>query len=185
LIRDGYDRASTNKIAAQAGVSVGSLYQYFPSKEALVTALAEEHAEEMGQLLRAEAPALFSQPLERAVARVVRLMVEAHALHPQLHKVLAEEVPRFRGQGTGRSVEEEMVRLARAVIEARRHELSVIDRRASAREQEESLDLAAFVVVTLIESLTHGATLHRQDLLGERFVREVTRVVMGYLAPRR
>jgi len=35
LMKEGYDRASTNKIAAKAGVSIGSLYQYFPSKEAL------------------------------------------------------------------------------------------------------------------------------------------------------
>jgi len=39
LIKEGYDRASTNKIAAVAGVSIGSLYQYFPSKEALVAAV--------------------------------------------------------------------------------------------------------------------------------------------------
>src|SRR5229473_2510951 len=39
LTKAGYDRASTNRIAATAGVSVGSLYQYFPNKEALVAAL--------------------------------------------------------------------------------------------------------------------------------------------------
>jgi len=38
LCSTGYDRASTNRIAMSAGVSVGSLYQYFPSKEALVAA---------------------------------------------------------------------------------------------------------------------------------------------------
>jgi AcrR family transcriptional regulator len=41
LMKDGYDRASTNKIAAVAGVSIGSLYQYFPSKEALVAAVID------------------------------------------------------------------------------------------------------------------------------------------------
>jgi AcrR family transcriptional regulator len=41
LVRDGYDKASTNKIALKAGVSIGSLYQYFPSKEALVSELLE------------------------------------------------------------------------------------------------------------------------------------------------
>ena len=43
LTREGYDRASTNRIAAKAGVSVGSLYQYFPNKEALVAALVARH----------------------------------------------------------------------------------------------------------------------------------------------
>jgi AcrR family transcriptional regulator len=36
LIKEGFGNASTNRIAEVAGVSVGSLYQYFPSKEALV-----------------------------------------------------------------------------------------------------------------------------------------------------
>ena len=39
LLRDGYDRASTNRIAMAAGVGIGSLYQYFPSKDAITVAL--------------------------------------------------------------------------------------------------------------------------------------------------
>ena len=52
LMKDGYDRASTNRIAAAAGVSIGSLYQYFPSKEALVAAVSERHSREVLQLMR-------------------------------------------------------------------------------------------------------------------------------------
>jgi AcrR family transcriptional regulator len=40
--RDGW-RATTNRIATEAGVSVGSLYEYFPDKQALLAALAERH----------------------------------------------------------------------------------------------------------------------------------------------
>lgn len=36
LVRDGYQKATTNRIAERAGVSVGTLYQYFPNKDALV-----------------------------------------------------------------------------------------------------------------------------------------------------
>ena len=43
LVRDGFDKASTNRIGQEAGVSIGSLYQYFPSKEALVVALIQRH----------------------------------------------------------------------------------------------------------------------------------------------
>src|SRR5262245_43578538 len=52
LVKEGYDRASTNRIAHVAGVSIGSLYQYFPSKEALVAALIDRHKQEIIQLLR-------------------------------------------------------------------------------------------------------------------------------------
>ncbi|NUR10624.1 MAG: helix-turn-helix transcriptional regulator, partial [Bradyrhizobium sp.] len=47
LVRDGFEKASTNRIADMAGVSVGSLYQYFPSKEALVAAVIDRHNEEI------------------------------------------------------------------------------------------------------------------------------------------
>src|SRR5258707_15013262 len=45
LVKEGYDRASTNRIAEVAGVSIGSLYQYFPSKEALVAAGMERQTQ--------------------------------------------------------------------------------------------------------------------------------------------
>ena len=47
LLKEGYDRASTNRIAEVAGVSIGSLYQYFPSKEALVAAVIDRHQQEI------------------------------------------------------------------------------------------------------------------------------------------
>src|SRR5271170_1138813 len=54
LVRDGFDKASTNRIAEVAGVSVGSLYQYFPSKEALVAAVIDRHSQEIMQTVRGE-----------------------------------------------------------------------------------------------------------------------------------
>ncbi len=41
--QQGYARTTTNKIAERAGVSLGSLYQYFPNKDALVTSLYKDH----------------------------------------------------------------------------------------------------------------------------------------------
>ena len=52
LVRDGFEKASTNRIADMAGVSVGSLYQYFPSKEALVAAVIDRHNEEIMAIVR-------------------------------------------------------------------------------------------------------------------------------------
>ena len=52
LVREGFDSASTNRIAEQAGVSVGSLYQYFPGKEALVAAVIERHKQDLMRVAR-------------------------------------------------------------------------------------------------------------------------------------
>ena len=43
LTKKGYASLSTNRIAERAGVSIGSLYQYFPNKEAIIKALRENH----------------------------------------------------------------------------------------------------------------------------------------------
>src|SRR5262249_7474993 len=52
LVKEGFDAASTNRIAAVAGVSVGSLYQYFPSKESLVAALIDRHNQQIMQAVQ-------------------------------------------------------------------------------------------------------------------------------------
>jgi AcrR family transcriptional regulator len=170
LVRDGYDRASTNKIAVAAGVSIGSLYQYFPSKEALVAALVDRHIGEMVELVRREIPILIALPLRQAIERAVRMMVAAHSVDPKLHKVLVEQVPRIGRLEHVEHVEREMIGLARVYLEAKREEISVTN-----------LDLSAYIVVGMIESLTHAAVLTRPELLGEPFISEVTRAVVNYL----
>ncbi|MBK6847886.1 MAG: TetR/AcrR family transcriptional regulator [Proteobacteria bacterium] len=47
----GYAAGTTNRIAERAGVSVGTLYQYFPSKEAVAVALLERHIQETNRKL--------------------------------------------------------------------------------------------------------------------------------------
>src|ERR1700741_1567619 len=95
LVKDGYDRASTNRIAAAAGVSIGSLYQYFPSKEALVAELLDRHCAEILSVLEASAARHAFAPVPEAVRGVVEAMVRAHRLNPALHRVLFEQVPRI------------------------------------------------------------------------------------------
>ena len=92
LVREGYDRTSTNKVAAAAGVSVGSLYQYFPSKEALVAALIEDHSMKMLTIVEANANSYMNAPLPVAVRGVVKTMIEVHRVDPVLHRVLIEQV---------------------------------------------------------------------------------------------
>src|SRR5512146_1991433 len=87
LVREGFDAASTNRIAAKAGVSVGSLYQYFPSKEALVAAVIDRHHQELMQVVRGALAEVASDPLEQAVRKLVAVAIEAHRVNPELHRV--------------------------------------------------------------------------------------------------
>ena len=94
LTTTGYDRASTNRIALAAGVSVGSLYQYFPSKEALVAAVIDRHMQEMLQVFRDALVKVAMRPIQVAARELVSVMFDAHRVNPKLHRVLAEQVPR-------------------------------------------------------------------------------------------
>src|SRR5262245_64556673 len=94
LIREGFDRASTNRIAEVAGVSIGSLYQYFPSKEALVAAVIDRHNQHIMQVVGAALTEVAAQPIEQAVRKMVATALEAHRIEPKLHRVLAEQIPR-------------------------------------------------------------------------------------------
>jgi AcrR family transcriptional regulator len=171
LVKEGFDRASTNRIAEAAGVSIGSLYQYFPSKEALVAALVERHIDSMAGQLEAEMTAVADAPLDVAVRRMVTLMMDAHAVEPELHRVLNEQVPRVGRLHRLHEVEARMQRLARDYFERRRDEIGRAD-----------LDTAAFVCVQTIEALTHAATMHRESAPAyDLLVDEVTAMVVRYL----
>jgi AcrR family transcriptional regulator len=174
LVREGFDKASTNRIAEQAGVSVGSLYQYFPSKEALVAAVMERHNRDLMQVVRDALAEVAAQPMEQAVRTLVTAAIEAHRIDPKLHRVLAEQVPRTGRLENIEAFNRETYALFRAYLEGRRDELRAVD-----------LGLAAFLCVTSIEALTHAAVLRHSELLSDEaigtLVDEATRLVVRYL----
>ncbi|MBB3182062.1 TetR/AcrR family transcriptional regulator [Variovorax sp. Sphag1AA] len=174
LVKEGFDKASTNRIAEVSGVSVGSLYQYFPSKEALVAAVIERHQQEIMQTVRSELAQVLDQPVEEAMRKFVAVAVKAHRLQPQLHRVLAEQIPRVGKLEKLENFSRENFSLFRAYLEGVRDELGV-----------EDLELASFVCVTTIEALTHNAVLHHSNTLTDdrmdALINEGARLVTGYL----
>ena len=176
LLKEGYDRASTNRIAEVAGVSIGSLYQYFPSKEALVAAVIDRHTQEISAVTRKALLKAAALPIEAAAREFVSVAIDGHRVNPRLHAVLAEQIPHVgRLENIAANVREGYA-LIRGYLEAHRNEIEVADP-----------DLAAFVVVTVVEALTHAAVLHRPDMLTDHkarlFVDDVTRLLVRYLQP--
>jgi AcrR family transcriptional regulator len=175
LVKEGFDKASTNRIAQKAGVSVGSLYQYYPSKEALVAAVIDRHSQELMQIARDVLADMASLPLEQAVRRLVAAAIDAHRVDPKLHRVLAEQIPRTGRFEKMEAFNREYFTFFRNFLDGRRHEL---------RDDIDS-SVAAFVCVTSIEAVTHTAVLHRPEMLSDEavgaLVDEATRLVVRYL----
>jgi len=91
LDRQGWARFTTNAVAEAAGVSIGSLYQYFPNKLALVEAILRRHFDDVLSVLRVADE--HTSRVER-IEGLVSGMIAAHSIHPSLHRVLLEDVPR-------------------------------------------------------------------------------------------
>jgi AcrR family transcriptional regulator len=88
----GWAGLTTNVVAEVAGVSIGSLYQYFPNKLALVEAVRRRHFEEVLAALRAGADEALARPAR--IAALAEGMIAAHSRYPAAYRVLIEESPR-------------------------------------------------------------------------------------------
>lgn len=170
LKREGIARVTTNRVAEIAGVSIGSVYQYFPSKEALVGELVDRDCERMDALfgdvfLRAQG--LPPPELARAlVGAVYRAKVE----NPALARVLREQIP-LRGRLC--RLEENLARITETVASYLAHHRETLRVGDPAR--------AAFYAVELAEALTMAAVLKPGPSGGDRAVDEITDILVRYL----
>lgn len=88
----GWAGLTTNAVAEAAGASIGSLYQYFPNKLALIDAVRRQHFDDVLAVLHAAAN--LETPRASRIAALVDGMIAVHSRHPAAHRVLLEESPR-------------------------------------------------------------------------------------------
>ena len=84
LKREGSGAMTTNRIAEVAGVSIGSVYQYFPDKRAIFTALHQRHVDHIDRMVQNKLVEHAASSLEDLVRAMVEAMIEAHATDPEL-----------------------------------------------------------------------------------------------------
>jgi AcrR family transcriptional regulator len=171
LTEEGYRKANTNRIAERAGISIGSLYQYFPNKESLMAALMEQHANEIAALVESKLQDLFDAPLEDAVPELVRAVIAAHAINPHLHQVLNEEVPRSERLQQMQKADERIAELLEAYL-----------RQWSERIHPQNLEMTVFILSRTVEALCHSAVIeHPIFVINSQFEQEVSNLLLLYL----
>jgi AcrR family transcriptional regulator len=106
LERGGYESLTTNRVAEAAGVGIGTLYDFFPNREAIVVALAEQRLERLAAGVKdglAEAEGLDAYP---ALDLLIRRIVRAVAVDRVLYRVLLREAVFVRdSRATRRALE--------------------------------------------------------------------------------
>ncbi|MBC7702504.1 MAG: TetR/AcrR family transcriptional regulator [Rhodoferax sp.] len=94
LLKDGVHRLTTTRVAERAGVSVGTLYQYYPNKQALLHAVLQRHLDGVAAAVEVAARKAHHQSLAIMVESVVRAFVKAKIERPDearaLYAVAAE-----------------------------------------------------------------------------------------------
>jgi AcrR family transcriptional regulator len=172
ILRDGgYAKLTTNRVAEIAGVSVGSLYQYFPSKDALVVALLLKWHEHNSQALMATLAECMGLPLREAVVRVVRLLYATHAKDPKLSAVLSEELGRVG------SLAEIVEHLERTV----REPLALYLASRASELAREDVHAAAFLLTHTVQPFMHRVAVHADASRRELLLAELIDMVTGYL----
>jgi AcrR family transcriptional regulator len=163
--RHGTQAITTNRIAEAAGVSVGSLYQYFPDKRAIFAALHDRHVDEVRRVIKQTTTECASAPLEEFARELVLGLVDAHAEVAELHDVVAAAVP------------QSALSFRNALHQTFGQVLSRADdpERYSSDEAERML----FVLPRMVESLVHGGARAPLSRAGAKS--EAIRTVLVYV----
>lgn len=166
LKRHGAEAITTNRVAEAAGVSIGTLYQYFPDKQAIFAALHDRHVDGVRHVIEQTITECTSASVGDFTNELVERLATAHAEDAELHELVSAAVPRAAdGFKTALQATFEHV------ISPAAHD------RYSADEAERML----FVLPQMVEALVHGVAHQPHSLSRERAKDEAIRTVAVYL----
>ncbi len=168
LEADGLPRFNTNALAARAGVSVGSIYQYFPGKDAVMAALIRREAARFDASLAEALAAADGLPLHAAVETLVAVAVRHQTARPNLARILDLEERRLGIEGE-----------ALAAGEATANRLTTFLRARGIADPA----VAAGDLLNLTRGMVDGALTAAPDALTGRIVRAVVGYLGGDLVP--
>jgi AcrR family transcriptional regulator len=172
LEREGYDAATTTRIAEVAGVSVGTLYQYFSHRDAIIDALQDREFQRALVLMQEVlSDGNLEQGARETVTAAVRGLASLYESSQGLHRVLAMEALRVAKADRVHAFD-------LRVIELVRHFLSA----TSARVRRDRVDAAAFVAFQSVRATMLASLLERPPGLDlEVLTEEVVDLVLRYL----
>lgn len=168
----GYAAGTTNRIAERAHVSIGSLYQYYPNKDAILVELVDRHLDAGEDALRRQQEGGLPDMVEGAMRVLVRVAVENHLDDPQLLRVMAEEAPKSP----------ELLRKVQEYEEARvAYVCELLGRYPEVRVG--NVHMAAQIVVKTVELIVHRVIATREAVDLQQFEEGLVAMLTRYLSP--
>jgi len=171
IVSDGYEAATTNRIAELAGVSVGSLYQYFPNREAIVLALVEDTVSQAATKVRAGLHSLMGDPLEESMFNVIRMLLATYQENEFILLRLFNKIPDLREHARLLAVQNFTHSTNIAFLKQHEHEITKKD-----------LSTALFFIENaVISNIDVYIEDNPAELTEEEFVTECVSMVISYL----
>jgi AcrR family transcriptional regulator len=154
LAHEGSEQATTTRIAEVAGASVGSLYQYFPSREALLAAVIERRVERDEQEFQAHMATLGDTSLAAVMRAGAHWLVQVYRREPALYRTMVDEMERVAREQQVQTLLDDAIARTVAMLAPHREALGIDD-----------LELAAYTIVTAQVAVVRDAVRRRPELL--------------------
>ena len=167
LKRHGAQAITTNRIAEAAGVSIGSLYQYFPDKRAIFTALYDRHVADVRLVIERTMADCTSASLEDFTRELVEGLASVHTENAELHEVVSGAAPET-AHGFKNALQ--------GIFE------QIISRAEQDRYTPDEAKRMLFVLPPMVEALVHGVAHQSRALISRNAAKdEAIRTVLVYL----
>lgn len=170
LITDGYEQFTTNRVAARAGVSPGSLYQYFPDKQTLLDEVIDRYWERLSTAVESSLSERFDSFDAGNARAIFDALLSALEGDRELLRVIVEELPKSRMQQQ------------LAVTQRRIQELAATLMILHGDAADHSVALTkAWVAVVAIENLATSWVLEESSLSRDQLLDETVELIVVYL----
>ena len=169
-----YDAVTTNRIAGEAGVSVGTFYSYFKDKRHVFLDVISQYSEDVFGEMTANIQEMQKRParLEEVVRRLILVAKKRHNHEKGLHKqMLVQSIRDPEIQKIALKEEGRADSLIREIFDQYTDQIDVKD-----------ADAAVFLVTTCVEEIIHHLILYGSNVSEERVFGELGRMVYRYLA---
>ncbi|WP_063737076.1 TetR/AcrR family transcriptional regulator [Streptomyces sp. RTd22] len=166
----GYAAGTTNRIAEQARISIGSLYQYYPNKDAILVELVGRHLDDGIAATRHHWDEELPDSLEGILRTHVRAVIENHHHDPHLLRVMFEQAPRSP------ELLAKVVRFQQELID---YAQELIETRPEVRV--EDTYVAARLLVSTVELVIHQLIAEPDPIDATRLENEIVAMLTRYL----
>jgi AcrR family transcriptional regulator len=169
LSERGYQEASTNRIAREAGVSPGSLYQYYPDKDAIVAEITRRLVSDFATAI---APALRRAATEEPAIGTLSILgavLDALQEHAELLRAMVDRIPAVEQQAALQSVREHLTDLVHHTLAANRRAL-----------RDPDLERMTWTIVELTQHLLVRYVLDSPPVAREDFLADTTQIVLTF-----